>query len=153
MYIFVGHDVRFDISEENRIGFAESNCDYDDLVMDEMLGELEDIIEEIDVDEEEKEMIEKFIDEIEDEEVETKDRKSGSDIVMGQEAGTGMQIDRCESESCKYGFFIGVCAVGTVFFIAYKRKQRREQIKEYEIQAEEDDDLHLEREIQMTQVV
>ena len=151
----------FDISEQERIGFAESDCDYNDLVMVEKLDELEDIMEELDVDEEEKEIIEKLIDEIEEEieeeESVNKDKKSGSDMTQ-ESSGIPFEDDkyglkRCDSDSCKYGFVFGVFAVGTVFFIAYKKKQRRDQIKEYEIQnTDDDDDFHMETQIQMTSV-
>jgi len=72
--------------------------------MEEMLGELEEIINEIDVDDEEKDIIEKLIDEIEEEEVENKDKKNSSDMTMDeQDASTGIpfKVNRCESASCK----------------------------------------------------
>ena len=145
-----GHDVFFDIPENDRIGFAVSDCDYRNLA-----GlELENEIDEHNVnhheikEEEESEEGDDYYEESETPKFTEFEDGNGFDY---QNNGDGSASRKCD-DRCKAGGAIGFTFAAFIAFLVYKRKRETSSYRKAIEENEHLNDLVLDTEIQLTEI-
>jgi len=146
-----GHDVFFDITENNRIGFALSDCDYRQLIGLEIREE--DNNEEHNVD---------HLPEVEEEEKNDGSDGKGDDyyedtsetqnLKETEYGGVKFSGGQTCDVKCKGGAAIGIIIVAGLALTAYRRKREKAHYQNAIEENEHLNDLVLDTEIQLTEI-